>query len=101
MLQQCPNLVHLFLDSGLSVYYGHCIKQAVKYCLRLRNLVVSDNAEMPETMIDHVKEDEYRISDKKAPPEQPQTIRLRIFAFAAMLTSYEPGDVISTYATTY
>ncbi|KAI8138667.1 hypothetical protein BJV82DRAFT_630087 [Fennellomyces sp. T-0311] len=50
VLRQCPNLVHLLLDSGGSVYHGQCINQAIRYCPRLKTLAVSDKAEIPTTV---------------------------------------------------
>ncbi|KAI8136878.1 hypothetical protein BJV82DRAFT_718599 [Fennellomyces sp. T-0311] len=59
ILRRCPNLVHLFLDSGGSIHQGHCIRQAIKYCPRLLNLIVSDKAIMPATVVSKIDTSEY------------------------------------------
>ncbi|KAI9245238.1 hypothetical protein BDA99DRAFT_528326 [Phascolomyces articulosus] len=58
IIRKSPNLVHLFLDSGGSVHQGHCIRQAIKYCPKLQNLIVSDRATMPTTVLSNITNNE-------------------------------------------
>ncbi|KAI8139888.1 hypothetical protein BJV82DRAFT_625373 [Fennellomyces sp. T-0311] len=58
ILCRCPQLIHLFLDSGGSIDQGFCIRNAIKYCPQLKNLVVSNKAVMPTTIVSDIKQDE-------------------------------------------
>ncbi|KAI9496740.1 hypothetical protein BDB00DRAFT_869312 [Zychaea mexicana] len=53
-IRRCPNLLHLYLDSGGSIHQGHCIMQALKHCPQLKTAVVNEKAEMPPTVKDGV-----------------------------------------------
>ncbi|KAI9268251.1 hypothetical protein BDA99DRAFT_535761 [Phascolomyces articulosus] len=62
ILRQCPNLAHLFLDSYMSLHYGYIIDQALTYCPHLENVILSDRANMPLTIMSDIGEKEF---DKK------------------------------------
>ncbi|KAI9278571.1 hypothetical protein BDA99DRAFT_531319 [Phascolomyces articulosus] len=60
MLVQCPNLMHLFLDAReAKIYLGRCAATVFKYCPLLKNVVLGNNAEMPETITTDIDEHEF------------------------------------------
>ncbi|KAI8138665.1 hypothetical protein BJV82DRAFT_673430 [Fennellomyces sp. T-0311] len=91
LLRKCPNLVHLFLDSGGSAYQGVCIRQAVNHCPKLKTLVVSDKAEMPTTVLgtaDTLDSEQTATSTTKG---------ISIFVLSGGRIQMEVDDVISVY----
>ncbi|KAI8138666.1 hypothetical protein BJV82DRAFT_673431 [Fennellomyces sp. T-0311] len=59
VIRQCPNLIHLFMDSGGSAHHGYCITEALKHCPNIKNIIVNDKAEMPQTVTSTITEREY------------------------------------------
>ncbi|KAI9244353.1 hypothetical protein BDA99DRAFT_595308 [Phascolomyces articulosus] len=59
ILHQCPNLVHLFMDSGGTIHHGHLIQQVLKQCHRLETLVVAQRATFPSILNDRIDMSEY------------------------------------------
>ncbi|KAI7849158.1 hypothetical protein BDC45DRAFT_290126 [Circinella umbellata] len=59
ILHQCPNLVHLFMDSGGSLNHKHLILQVMKQCHNLETLVVAPRAELPAILNDRVDVNEF------------------------------------------
>ncbi|KAI9244350.1 hypothetical protein BDA99DRAFT_309469 [Phascolomyces articulosus] len=53
LLSQCPNLKHLFMDSGGTIHHGNCLDQILKHCHRLETLVISPNADFPSDCSDN------------------------------------------------
>ncbi|KAI9245240.1 hypothetical protein BDA99DRAFT_543753 [Phascolomyces articulosus] len=104
ILRHCPNLIHLFLDSGGSTYQGHCIRQAIKHCPWLKNLVISDKAVMPTTVTSSIQDTEYHITTSNffnknniyhaAPPKKGQ---LRRFVLTGGHVHFEREDIVSMY----
>ncbi|KAI8141361.1 hypothetical protein BJV82DRAFT_618911 [Fennellomyces sp. T-0311] len=50
IFRRCPCLEDLLLDSDGTMDQGNCIRQAIKYCPRLKNLVVNKGAVIPPCM---------------------------------------------------
>ncbi|KAI9244354.1 hypothetical protein BDA99DRAFT_610159 [Phascolomyces articulosus] len=59
ILHQCPNLAHLFMDSGGTIYHGYLIQQVLKQCHRLETLVVAERAAFPSILNDRIEMSEY------------------------------------------
>ncbi|KAI9271835.1 hypothetical protein BDA99DRAFT_306339 [Phascolomyces articulosus] len=68
LIKRCPNLVHLFLPTcdNANSHISDCIFEAIKSCPRLINLIISVNAQMPQTALSNINENEYDII--KPPP---------------------------------
>ncbi|KAI8138460.1 hypothetical protein BJV82DRAFT_630907 [Fennellomyces sp. T-0311] len=102
MLRQCPNLVHLLLATERSVLHSKCAAQAVEYCPRLRNLVVSPLAEIPKTMKDWIDKDGHMHSScttveaASSPHKVSSTDELQGFVFTeSTMHNTEHSDIIS------
>ncbi|KAG2222738.1 hypothetical protein INT45_011226 [Circinella minor] len=59
ILHQCPNLVHLFMDSGGTINHKHLITQVIKQCHNLETLVVAPRAELPTILNGRVDTNEF------------------------------------------
>ncbi|KAI8139634.1 hypothetical protein BJV82DRAFT_694220 [Fennellomyces sp. T-0311] len=56
---KCPNLIHLFLDSGCLLHHRECITESLKHCSRLENLVMNYRGEMPISVISSINDREF------------------------------------------
>ncbi|KAI9246051.1 hypothetical protein BDA99DRAFT_576691 [Phascolomyces articulosus] len=60
ILTRCPNLMHLFLDAREArIDFGLSAATVFQHCPRLRNLILGNNAEMPNTILSDIDDSEY------------------------------------------
>ncbi|KAI9244587.1 hypothetical protein BDA99DRAFT_529031 [Phascolomyces articulosus] len=101
MIKKCPNLVHLFLASyDADAHLGDCFLQAIKSCPRLKNVIVSRDAQMPKTKISNIDDIEYsiNIASSTTSPSSSSTINTSSSIIGAFKKSFKMEDYIITDA---
>ncbi|KAI8138670.1 hypothetical protein BJV82DRAFT_630094, partial [Fennellomyces sp. T-0311] len=105
IIRRSPNLIHLFMDSGGGIHQGHILLQALKYCPLIQNIVVSDCANMPETIMSAIDENEYQapISDGPSSSSSRPSITpgLRRLVLTGGSIKLEKGSLSSIFKRVY
>ncbi|KAI9276811.1 hypothetical protein BDA99DRAFT_119175 [Phascolomyces articulosus] len=77
LIKQCPNLIHLFLPAcDKYSYISDCLLQAIRSCPQLITLVISVNADMPQTIVSNIDESEYHITSTTTPADTTKSALL-------------------------